>query len=181
MTGDARSGPAGGPIILVGLMAAGKTTVGRILADRCNLIFIDLDDEIELQAGMSVAELFASQGESAFRDLEASVSHELADRSDVVVAAGGGWMVNKTARQAWPEARIIWLVVSPLVAALRINSHTASRPLLKGKDTQVALERLLARRLPAYAEALYTVDTDGSSADDVAAEIAGLVGLRFSV
>jgi shikimate kinase len=172
MTGDARSGPAGGPIILVGLMAAGKTTVGRILADRCNLMFIDLDHEIEL---------FASQGESAFRDLEASVSHELADRSDVVVAVGGGWMVNKTARQAWPEARIIWLVVSPLVAALRINSHTASRPLLKGKDTQVALERLLARRLPAYAEALYTVDTDGSSADDVAAEIAGLVGLRFSV
>ena len=89
-------------------------------------------------------------------------------------------MVNLEARQALPEATIIWLVVTPSVAALRISSQTASRPLLEGKDTRVALERLLARRLPAYAEALYTVDTDGSSADDVAAEIARLVGHQFS-
>lgn len=180
MTGGVRCGPTGGPIVLVGLMAAGKTTVGRILANRCGLMFIDLDHEIELQAGMSVADLFARHGESAFRDFEASVSHDLANRLDVVVAVGGGWMVNPEARQALPEATIIWLVVTPSVAALRIGSKTASRPLLEGKDTRVALERLLARRLPAYAEALYTVDTDGSSADDVAAEIARLVGLQFS-
>ena len=181
MTGDARSGASGGPIVLVGIMAAGKTTVGRYLAAGCGLTFIDLDHEIELLAGMSVAELFASEGESAFRELEAAVSLDLALRSDVVVAVGGGWMVNTTARQAWPEARIIWLVVSPSAAALRIGSHTASRPLLDGPDTQHDLERLLARRLPAYAEALYTVDTEGSTAEETAAEIARLVGLRFSL
>ena len=181
MTGDTGSGPTGGPIVLVGLMGAGKTTVGRILADGCGLRFIDLDDEIEIQAGMSVAELFASQGESAFRDLEAAVSLDLAPRSDVVVAVGGGWMVNTAARQAWPEASIIWLVVSPPVAALRIGSHAASRPLLEGRNAQDILERLLARRLPAYTEALYTVHTDGSKAEEIAAEIARLVGLRFSL
>ncbi len=118
--------------MLVGLMAAGKTTVGRILAAACGMRFIDLDQEIERRAGMSTAELFARQGEPAFRDIEAVVSHELAPGSDVVVAAGGGWMVNSSARQAWPQARIVWLAVSPSEAALRIGSQTTTRPLLEG-------------------------------------------------
>ncbi len=174
------SGPTGSPIVLVGLMAAGKTTVGRMLAAGCGLQFIDLDHELELESGMSATELFACKGESAFRDLEASVSLDLAPRSDVVVAVGGGWMDNSTARQAWPEARIVWLAVSPAVAALRIGSQTASRPLLEGVDVQPVLERLLALRLPAYAEATYTVDTDLLGAEKTAAEIARLLGLRFS-
>lgn len=170
----------GSPIVLVGLMAAGKTTVGRILAAGCGLQFIDLDHEIELESGMSATELFACKGESAFRDLEARVSLDLAPRSDVVVAVGGGWMDNSTARQAWPEARIVWLAVSPAAAALRIGLQTASRPLLEGVDAQPVLERLLALRLPAYAEAAYTVDTDLLGAEKTAAEIARLLGLRFS-
>ncbi|TFG64833.1 MAG: shikimate kinase [Gemmatimonadales bacterium] len=180
MTGESRSGPARGPVVLVGLMAAGKTTVGRILATGCGLSFVDLDHEIERRAGMSVTELFASQGESAFRDLETAASLELAPRSDVVVAVGGGWMANSTARKAWPDARIVWLIVSPAAAALRVGSNPELRPLLEDADMHRVLERLLAQRLPAYAEATYTVDTENSGAGEVAAEIAHLLGLRFS-
>jgi len=180
VTGDNRCGPADGPIVLVGLMAAGKTTVGRMLATGCGLHFVDLDREIERRAGMSVAELFVSKGESAFRDLEAATSLDLAPQSDTVVAVGGGWMSNSAARQAWPDARVVWLSVSPVVAALRASSQPTSRPLLEGADMQLELERLLAQRLPTYAEATYTVDTDGSGVEEIAAEIAHLVGLSFS-
>jgi len=180
VTEEVKLGPVDGPIVLVGLMAAGKTTVGRMLANGCGLYFVDLDREIERRAGMSVAELFASKGESAFRELEAATSLDLAPGSDTVVAVGGGWMSNSTARQAWPDARIVWLVVSPVVAALRASSQPTSRPLLEGVDLQRELERLLAQRLPAYAEATYTVDTDGSGVEEIVAEIAHLVGLSYS-
>ena len=176
---DSSSGQVSGPIVLVGLMAAGKSTVGRILAAACGLEFVDLDHEIERKAGRSIAELFATSGESTFRELEAAASLDLAPRSEVVVAVGGGWMTNPTARKAWPDVRIVWLTVSPAEAARRIGSNPASRPLLKGKNTQQVLERMLAQRLPAYTGAAYTVDTDGSGAEEIAAEIARLVGLRF--
>ncbi len=175
------SGPtASGPVVLVGLMAAGKTTVGRILAAGCGLRFIDLDDEMERRTGMSPADLFACRGESAFRDFEAAASLDLMPGADTVVAVGGGWMANRPARRAWPGAITVWLTVSPAVAALRIGPRTASRPLLEGEETQCVLERLLTQRLPAYTESTYTVDTDDQGAEEVAAEIARLVGLKFS-
>ncbi len=169
-----------GPVVLVGLMAAGKTTVGRMLAAGCGLQFVDLDHEIERRAGMSAADLFACRGESAFRDLEAAASLDLTPGADIVVAVGGGWMANPAARRAWPGAITVWLTVSPAMAALRIGPDIASRPLLEGEGTQCKLERLLTQRLPAYTEATYTVDTDGPGAEEVAAEIARLVGLKYS-
>ena len=180
MTEARGSSSTNGPVVLVGLMAAGKTTVGHMLAAGCGLRFVDLDHEIERRTGMSPAELFACRGESAFRDLEAAASLDLKPGADTVVAVGGGWMANLPARRAWPGAITVWLAVSPAVAALRIGPHTASRPLLEGEETQCVLERLLVQRLPAYTEATYTVDTDGPGADEVAAEIARLVGLKYS-
>lgn len=180
VTEETEPGPASGPVVLIGLMAAGKTTVGRILAAGCGLRFVDLDDEMERRTGMSPAELFACRGESAFRDLETAASFDLTPGADTVVAVGGGWMANPAARRAWPGAVTVWLTVSPAVAALRIGPHIASRPLLEGEETQSVLERLLAQRLPAYMEATYTVDTDGPGAEEIATEIARLVGLRYS-
>jgi len=180
VSNEVGSDPAVGPIVLVGLMAAGKTTVGRILASRCGIQFVDLDHEIERHVGMSVAELFATGGELAFREIEAAVSLELTPGSDAVVAVGGGWMANMAARAAWPEALIVWLSVSPVVAALRIGSQSATRPLLEGGEPQQVLERLLAQRLPAYTGATYTVDTDELGVEEIATEIARLIGLQFT-
>jgi len=166
-----------GPIVLVGLMAAGKTSVGQRLAADFTLRFVDLDTEIERRAGMSVPELFSRHGELAFRELEARVSEELMPGSDAVVAVGGGWMANPAARGAWPTARTVWLAVSPAEAARRIGSSAGSRPLLNDEDTRSVLARLLAQRLPAYGEATYTVDTEGRRIDEVATEVARLVRL----
>lgn len=171
------SKPAASPIVLVGMMAAGKTTAGRQLAADFGLPFVDLDREIERRAGMSVSELFSRHGELTFRELEAAVSQDLAPGHDTVVAVGGGWMANPAAREAWPGARTVWLRVSPAEAARRVGMGTGSRPLLDGEDTRSVLERLSAQRLPAYGEATYTVDTEGRRVDEVASEIARLVGL----
>jgi shikimate kinase len=166
------------PIVLVGLMASGKTTVGRLLADRLSFRFVDLDEEIERQAGASVEQLWQADGESGFRKLEARTTRELAPESDTVVATGGGWMANIEAREAWPEARTVWLMVSPSEAARRVGSETSSRPLLGGPEALPILERLNAQRLPAYGQAMYTVDTIGLSVDDVVAEITRVIGLE---
>lgn len=177
MTAEQSSAPGDGPIVLVGLMAAGKTSVGRRLAADFGLRFVDLDTEIERRVGMSVSELFSRHGELAFRELEARVSQDVRPGSDAVVAVGGGWMANAAARGAWPTARTVWLVVSPGEAARRVGSETGSRPLLDGEDTRSVLARLSAQRLPAYGEATYTVDTDGRRIDEVASQVARLVGL----
>jgi len=166
------------PIVLVGLMASGKTTVGRLLAERLNFRFVDLDEEIERQAGASVEQVWQAIGESGFRELEARVTQALAPESDTVVATGGGWMANGEAHEAWPEARTVWLMVSPSEAARRLGSQTSSRPLLEGAEPLPILERLHAQRLPAYGQAMYTVDTIGLSVDDVVAEVTRVIGLR---
>lgn len=159
-------------------MGSGKSSVGRRLAEHHGFHFIDLDAEIERSAGSSIPELWRSGGEARFRDLEASVSLEMAVDGNTVVAAGGGWMANDAARQAWPRARTVWLIVSPPEAARRLGEDTSSRPLLAGRDAVAVLERLHAQRLPAYGQALYTVDTTGLSEDDVAVEVARVLGLE---
>lgn len=162
-------------------MGAGKSTVGRHLAALCDRTFVDLDEEISRRAGRTVPELFAEAGEPGFRDLEARATREIAavaaESPEIVVAAGGGWMVNRPARAALPAATTVWLRVAPAEAARRLEPERSERPLLVGADPAARLTALLDERLPAYRQATYTVDTMHRTPDDVAREIATATGL----
>ena len=176
-----RRSPGGGPIVLVGLMGAGKSTVGRLVAGLCGRRFLDLDEEIVRRTGRTVPELFAESGEVGFREIEARVTRDIAARApeaaELVVAAGGGWMFNRAARTALPRATTVWLKVGPAEAARRMGPERADRPLLAGVDPASRLRALLDERLPAYRDATYTVDTAGRTADAVAREVAAVTGL----
>jgi len=156
-----------GPIVLVGLSGAGKTVVGELLAARLDWPFLDLDSEVERAAGCSIADLFAREGERAFRDLEGRVTRAAAVESRTVVSTGGGWMARPELRDIWPDAVRVWLRVEPGSAVSRLARNRSTRPLLAGPDPEAALRRLLADRLPAYRLAEIAVRTDGLAPEAV--------------
>lgn len=172
-----RPAPLPERIVLVGFMGAGKSTVGQLLADRLGFAFVDLDAEAEERAGKPVSEIFADEGEAAFRVLEADVT-EAADRvTPVVVATGGGWMARPELRDRWPAAVRVWLRVSPPVALERIGGDVQSRPMLHPASPERSLQAILEARLSAYARAEVTVDTDGRTPAEVAGRIVELLAL----
>ena len=148
---------SGRTIVLVGLMGVGKSTVGRRLATRLNLPFVDADEEIERAAGLTISEIFSRYGEAHFRDGERRVIARLIDGAAKVVATGGGAFVEAETRALILErATAIWLDadISTLVDRVRRRSN---RPLLKGKDAASVLRDLAAVRNPLYAEAHHRV------------------------
>ena len=144
-------------IALIGLMGAGKSTVGRRLARRIGLPFVDADQEIEAAAGLSVAEIFERYGEAHFRDGERRVLRRLIEGPPRVIATGGGAFMNDETR-ALILARCIavWLDAEVEILAERV-SRRGHRPLLKGKDPRVQLRNLAEARGPIYAEAHLTI------------------------
>lgn len=174
--------PAGIPsrIVLVGFMAAGKTTVGRRLAERLGYRFVDLDEEVVRRAGRPISEIFRLEGEAAFRRMEAEVTRGLDRVERVVVAAGGGWMARPELRDRWPDAARVWLRVGAEEAVARLGPSLASRPLLAIEEDPTAVaRRLLRAREASYARAELSVDTVGRTPDRVVEEVLGrLEGLR---
>src|SRR3954452_16146530 len=149
---------AGRSIVLVGLMGAGKTSIGRRLAARLGLPFRDADQEIELAAGCTIPELFARYGEPAFRDGERRVIRRLLAGDPMVLAYGGGAFMDPTTREATrAEAVSVWLRCSLPTLVRRVASRD-NRPLLAGKDHEDTLRALMERRYPLYAEADLIVD-----------------------
>jgi 3-dehydroquinate synthase len=149
---------AGRSIVLVGLMGAGKTSIGRRLAARLGLPFRDADQEIELAAGCSIPELFARYGEAAFRDGERRVIRRLLAGDPMVLAFGGGAFMDARTREATrSEAISVWLRCS-LPTLLRRVATRDNRPLLNGVDREETLRRLIEQRHPVYAEADLIVD-----------------------
>lgn len=141
----------GPPIVLVGLMGAGKSTVGRRLATRMRLPFVDADSEIEAAAGMSIPDIFERFGEAHFRDGERRVIARLIDGVPKVIATGGGAFINSETRALILEqALAIWLDANPAVLADRVGRRD-TRPLLRGKDPRVVLDELAKVRNPIYA------------------------------
>ena len=139
------------PIVLIGLMGVGKTTIGRRLAQRLHLPFVDADNEIEAAAGMTVAEIFERFGEDHFRDGERRVIARLIDGTPKVIATGGGAFLNAETRALiLDQSTAIWLDAAPHVLAERVSKRD-HRPLLRGKDPLKVLTELAAVRNPVYA------------------------------
>lgn len=144
-------------IALIGLMGAGKSTVGRRLAKRIGLPFADADEEIEAAAGLGIAEIFERYGEAHFREGERRVLARLIEGPPRVIATGGGAFMNDETRALILERCIaIWLdaEIETLAARVRRRDH---RPLLKGKDPVALLQGLAEIRNPVYAEAHLTI------------------------
>jgi len=146
-------------IVLVGIMGAGKSSVGRRLAARLGVPFVDADTEIEKAAGMTISEIFAQHGEPYFRAGEARVIARLLDSGPQVLATGGGAFMNAETRATVRAKGIsIWLRATLDVLSRRIKRRN-DRPLLKGADPMETLRRLMDERYPVYAEADLTVES----------------------
>ena len=160
---------ADAPIVLVGLPGAGKSTAGRLAAERLGWTFVDLDEEIVRAAGgRPIPELFATEGEAAFREREREATRDLQGCRRIVVAPGGGWMANPgCAVLLRPPARIIHLRVGVRSALDRLRGSPEIRPLLAGPDPVAALGDLQRRRAPAYAAADADLDTEVLSLQEV--------------
>jgi shikimate kinase len=157
-------------LVLVGLMGAGKTTVGRRCAELLGRDFIDTDELVVATAGMSFDELWATEGEQGFRKGErVAVADAVASPEPLVISCGGGAVLDAHNRRALRETGfVVWLDAAPAALSLRLTGED-TRPLLVGGDRIATLERLRALREPAYEAAAHvTVDTDGRSIDDVA-------------
>lgn len=141
------------PVVLVGMMGAGKTTVGRRLAMRLDLPFFDSDTEIERASGMSVSELFETHGETSFREGEARVMKRLLDGPPHVLATGGGAVTHAETRNGIIEKAVsVWLKADVETLARRATRRD-TRPLLRSSDPVETLRRLSAEREPFYAQA----------------------------
>jgi shikimate kinase len=158
-----------GAIVLVGAPGSGKSTVGALLAERLGTAFIDIDAVIEQRAGKSIAEIFAEDGEPAFRELEEAITLELLSQPGVV-SLGGGAVLSERTRRELHHHRVVWLRISAACAISRVGLDTA-RPLLLG-NVRGRLIKLLGERAPLYQEvASARIDTDHTSPTDVVEQI----------
>ena len=153
-------------VVLVGMMGAGKSAVGRRLATRLGLPFVDADAEIEKAAGCTIADLFANHGEAAFRDGERRVMARLLAGPPCVLATGGGAFMDAETRAAVAASGIsVWLRADVETLLARTSRHK-NRPLLNADDPRAVLERLAAERAATYALADITVDSDERPVED---------------
>jgi shikimate kinase len=159
-------------IVLVGMMGVGKSSVGRRLAARLGIPFVDADTEIERAAGMSIADIFARHGEVDFRSGEARVIARLLESGPQVLATGGGAVMNPDTRALIKAKGVsIWLSADFDVLMRRINKRKNERPLLQTADPAATLRALLAERDPIYAQADIAVQSRDVAHDAIVAEI----------
>jgi len=144
-------------VVLIGMMGAGKSTIGRRMAARLRLPFLDADTEIETAAGMSIPDIFETHGEPHFRDGEARVIARLLDSGPAVIATGGGaFMREETRSRVRDKAVSIWLKADADVIMKRVRRRS-DRPLLQNADPEGTVGRLLGEREPVYATADLTI------------------------
>lgn len=160
-------------IFIIGPMGAGKTTVGQRLAHLLSYRFIDVDREIETRTGVDIPYIFEREGEAGFRRREAAVIAELSQADHIVLATGGGAVLNKDTRQTLQARGLVIYLAASVAEQLHRTRHSTHRPLLRTPDRQARLEALLATREPLYREiADWVVDTDGEQPRHVARRLA---------
>jgi shikimate kinase len=159
------------PVVLVGLMGAGKSTIGRRLAAALNIPFIDSDNEIVEAAGCSISDIFEGYGEPIFRDLEQRVIVRLMNSTPCIIATGGGAFIQAAIRDAIKDKAIsIWLKADLPVLVERV-SRRDNRPLLKTGDKGEILKKLIDERYPVYSQADITIDSNFGSHEAVVEDI----------
>jgi shikimate kinase len=168
-------------IVLVGMMGAGKSSVGRRLATRLGLTFVDADTEIEAAAGMSIADIFAAHGEAYFRSGEARVIARLLEGGPQVMATGGGSIMNPDTRALMCAKGVsIWLDADYEVLLRRVKRRT-DRPMLKTADPAETLRRLLDERRPVYAQADLTIRSRDAPHDTIVSEAIIALAEHFGI
>jgi shikimate kinase len=172
---------AGAPhLVFVGLAGSGKTTIGQGVAARLGREFVDLDQEILRREGSQmVGDIFREHGEAYFRQLEADVTADLAKRTSLVLAPGGGWIMTDRAVEAMRKvAYLIYLKVGPETALRRIGAEMGNRPLLDHPDPVGELRRQLEIRGPRFEEADLIIDAEHASAAEVIDQV--IMRIRLS-
>jgi len=160
-------------VALIGFMGAGKTVAGKALATRLNKEFVEIDALIEQQAGKSIPEIFQQDGEIAFRELEIKVTKDVARRKHLIIACGGGIVLNHiNIDRLKKEAVIVYLTASPQVILERVSGASGQRPLLDVADPEVKIRELLEFRQPFYERAAdIQIDTSKLTIDEVTKQI----------
>jgi shikimate kinase len=169
-------------VVLVGMMGVGKSSIGRRLAARLGIPFVDADAEIEKAAGMSISDIFARHGEADFRSGEARVIARLLDGGPQVLATGGGAFMNEATRAAIKNKGVsVWLAAEFDVLMRRIAKRKNDRPMLQTENPAETLRQLLALREPTYALADLTVHSREVPHDAIVAEIAAALAAFLNV
>lgn len=164
-------------VFLVGPMGAGKSAVGRQLARMLHLTFVDSDEEIESRTGVDIPFIFEKEGEQGFRRREAAVIDELSARAGIVLATGGGAVLDDASRSRLGARGYVVYLRTSVDQQLARTSRGRQRPLLETDDPRATLDALLAEREPLYLEiADLVIDTDGRKVQSVANEIRDAIG-----
>ena len=158
-------------VYLVGMMGSGKSTAGRHLAEQLGYRFLDADSSIEQVAGRSIPELFASEGEAGFRDLEAAVLNQIASWHSLVVATGGGVVTRPENWGQMQQGVVIWLDAPDALLLERLSADPTPRPLMQSEDPAQRLAELMGQRRPLYAQADLHIVQDGRAPNQVAEQI----------
>jgi len=163
-------------IVLIGFMGTGKTTAGRLLAQRTGRTFVDLDEEIERSLAMPVSEIFAQYGEGFFREQEQHMIRQLNCRNNMVVATGGGAVLcEENVRNLRQCGLVIALQCQPDIIAKRIEGDPVVRPLVKQENGLQVITGLLQERSSRYEAANFTIDTSWSTANEVVIKLENLI------
>jgi len=162
-------------LVLVGLPGAGKSTIGRAVAERLGRTFLDFDQEIERREGKTIAEIFGEKGEGHFRELERVLTEELRLSGNMIHAPGGGWVTNAgVVALLRPPARLVYLRVRPETALKRLGGERSTRPLLMRPDPVGELRRLLAARKAAYESADHVIEAELLDVEEVIKRVSSL-------
>ena len=162
-------------IVITGFMGVGKSTVGQALAQKLNYEFVDMDDLIEERQGRTIREIFETEGETFFRQLESALCRELSGRQGQVIATGGGALVNPENLAIFSARHlVICLDCDPEVLWLRLAA-AENRPMLDSDDRKERLFALLAQRQPAYASIEHHIDVTRRSPEAIVAEARALL------